>query len=471
MDRLENFYGWARSLQAHDIPKDVLMKSRLQFLNMLAAAMEGLRSEYMGGEPADPLFGLATAGMIHDFDDFLFYGHTGHSSVMVPLVLGAAADLPLGDALAAQTAANEIAGRFGGCLLMGPHNGQMWSSIHIPSTLAAAGRVLDLDPGFLARVTAAALSHAPFVIPASFLSSEAKFFTASIPVRMSLELLRNMKSGPYRSKPAPLFDSTGGFFSAFSYIPFKRFFSDPGETWLSSGLLYKKFPGCAYLQAGVDGALKIDVYPEEIEKITVRVDPLAMAMEAWSRRCSNPQTPFTVQAGFSIRKSIGAALVSGEFTCDTLSETWLRENGQALDRMAGRISVVPDLRKLAGMAGRAFDSILLPAAGLKPVDGAPPPFDELKTTIEIRMQSGRGLRVEGKFPAHDAGRLKSAGAMVTAKYVSAHEKYDPGTDPGAVIEAVLEKPDAGVREIIKKSLGKKWLDKILSMGYDVMKKG
>ena len=470
MDRLENFYGWAVALRPDDIPEDVMMKSRLQLLNMLAAAMEGLRSEYMG-EPADPVFGLATAGMIHDFDDFLFYGHTGHSSVMVPLVLGASSDLPLSDALAAQTAANEIAGRFGGCLLFGPHNGQMWSSIHIPSTLAAAGRVLGLEPRLLVRATAAALSHAPFVIPASFLSGEAKFFTASIPVRTSLELLLNMKSGPEQSRPAPVFDSAGGFFSAFSYIPFKRFFSDPGETWLTSGLLYKKFPGCAYLQAGVDGALKAGVFPEDIKKITVRVDPLAMAMETWSRRCSGPQTPFAVQAGFSIRKSMAAALVSGTFACDTLSETWLRENGQAFDRMAGRINVVPELRQLAGMAGRTLDSILLPAAGLKPVDHAPPPFDELKARIEIRMQSGRELCLDGKFPAYDAGRMKSAGTMVAEKYITAHEKYNQDSDPKAVIDAVLERPDAGVREIIEQSLGRKWLDKILSMEYDIMKKG
>ena len=415
MNHAENFYGWAVALRPDDIPEDIILKSRLQLLNMLAAAMEGLRSEYMD-EPADPVFGLATAGMIHDFDDFLFYGHTGHSSVMVSMALGAAADLRLSDVLAAQTAANEIAGRFGGCLLMGPHNGQMWSSIHIPSTLAAAGRVLDLDPRLLVRVTAAALSHAPFVIPASFLSSEAKFFTASIPVRVSLELLRSMKSGPGLRGSAPLFDSAGGFFSVFSYVPFKRFFSDPGETWLSSGLLYKKFPGCAYLQACVDGALKIDACPEEIKKITVRVDPLAMAMETWSRRCSGPETPFAVQAGFSIRKSMAAALLAPEFSCDTLSEAWLRNNRASFERLTKRISVLPDVRQLAGLAGRTFDSILLPAAGLKPVDGAPPPFDELKTSIETRMQSGRELRVEGKFPAYNAGRLRSAGAMVAAKY-------------------------------------------------------
>ena len=82
------------------------------------------------------------------------------------------------------------------------------------------------------------------------------------------------------------------------------------------------------------------------------------------------------------------------------------------------------------------------------------------------MQGRRKLCVTGKFPAYDAERLKSAEAMVASKYASAHETYDPATDPNAAIEAVLEKPEAGVREIIEKSLGKKWLDKILKMEYD-----
>jgi hypothetical protein len=148
MDIFRDIFDWSSRLTLDDIPGATVLRARLQILNMLAAAMEGLRSEHAEEGP-DPIWRLTSASMIHDFDDFLYFSHSGHSSVFVPLVLGCIEDASMGDVLAAQVAANEVAGRLGARLLIGPHNGQMWSTTHVPAAIAAAGRLLRIDPDTL----------------------------------------------------------------------------------------------------------------------------------------------------------------------------------------------------------------------------------------------------------------------------------------------------------------------------------
>ena len=76
--------------------------------------------------PVGEVYRSAAASIAHDWDDYLFMGHTGHSAV--PAAAAFAADHER--VLLAQVAANEAAGRLGAALFLGPHNGQFWASIH-----------------------------------------------------------------------------------------------------------------------------------------------------------------------------------------------------------------------------------------------------------------------------------------------------------------------------------------------------
>jgi hypothetical protein len=457
MDIFRNIFDWSNRLTPDDIPRPTLFRARLQILNMLAAAMEGLRSEHAAKGP-DPLWRLTSASMIHDFDDFLYFSHSGHSSVFVPLVLGCIEDASLGDVLAAQVAANEVAGRLGARLLVGPHNGQMWSTTHVPATIAAAGRLLRIDPGTLSTAAGLALSHPPFVIPQSFFSSSAKFFTAAVPIRTSLALLASAGTKPRAGVP-----SSRGFFRRFSWLPIKPALGRPGETWLTDTLHFKRYPACAYAQAGIDAALKVDARPDDIRRIAISADPLALAMEAWNARHSSDATPFVVQAGFSLKTSAAVCLTAGRFACDVLTDGWRDRNASGLRSLVKKTSVRLGPRQGARFAAMAA-SIAAVAAGLRPVDAARLEPMDLVCGMRIALVDGSRIAVEGRFPSYRRGDEEGMRAMVVEKYAGAHRRFGGRSDPESAVEAVMGgSSETPIRSIVRASLGKTWLESILGM--------
>jgi hypothetical protein len=461
MERFHEFYRWGAGLGLDEIPGSVQRLARLQMLNMLAACMEGLRSGE-APEGRDPLFCLTTATMVHDFDDFLYYSHSGHSSVLVSLLCGARVDAPLSAVLGAQVAANEIAGRLGGCLLLGPHNGQMWSSTHIPAALVSAGRLLGVDEGRLAQATLAALAHAPFVVPAYFFSSPAKFYTASVPIMLSLGLLENLRTNG--SLPGPAARGRA-FMKSFSYLPLDGFLSHPGRPWLTSTLHFKRYPACAYAQAGIDAGRKIREPAGEIRRLRILADPLALAMHAMQQRHDRGVAPFQVRAAFNLKTAVACAVLQRPMRCDLLTEAWRSANRGPLASLEARMILRPDLGRAAGLLRRAAGSILLPGLGIRSVSTAPLDPLELRTRIEVETSRGGGYVVEGRFPSYAFDDEEDTAALVTAKYEAAHRAFNRRVDPDGVLDLVLGPGDAPARDVIRISLGRKWLDKILKWRF------
>ena len=135
--------GWAA---AGDLPPSVRERAELQAMSIAAgrAAGESAAAPFAAVAPDGPVgevYRSAAASIAHDWDDYLFMGHTGHSAV--PAAAAFAADPER--ALLAQVAANEVAGRLGAALFLGPHNGQFWASIHCASAAVAASVGLGLD--------------------------------------------------------------------------------------------------------------------------------------------------------------------------------------------------------------------------------------------------------------------------------------------------------------------------------------
>src|SRR3954454_3153843 len=102
--RIEQFANWVAELSVDAIPDRVVERARLQAMNTVAAALAGSTSPavarlreatsywaapgavgVIGGddewEPAAAAYANAAASMAHDWDDYLYMGHTGHSAV------------------------------------------------------------------------------------------------------------------------------------------------------------------------------------------------------------------------------------------------------------------------------------------------------------------------------------------------------------------------------------------------------
>ena len=208
------------------------------------------------------------------------------------------------DVLAAQIAANEIAGRLGAALFIGPHNGQFWSSIHCAGAAAAAGRVRGLDADRIAQAIAIALYQPPFGLWPGFMGPDTKLLTAAEPVAQGIRAAMLAASG--FTGPLDVIEDRRGFLAHFSYAPRQAMLEGLGERWLTDTIAYKEFPGCAYLQPAVEAALRLrdenGFEPGDVARIDVRAGWLTTSMEKLS--AGEPLTG--VRVNFSVALSVRA---------------------------------------------------------------------------------------------------------------------------------------------------------------------
>src|SRR3954471_21763476 len=209
LTRIEQFASWVADLSVDNIPEQVGERARLQAMNTVAAGLAGSTAPAVaklreatsywaapGGvgvigtddawEPAAAAYANAAASMAHDWDDYLYMGHTGHSAVWTARAIGDVTGASGDDILAAQIAANEIEGRLGASLFIGPHNGQFWSAIHCAGAAAAAARLRRLDPEQAAHAIAIALYQPPYGLWPGFMGPETKLLTAAEPVAQGI---------------------------------------------------------------------------------------------------------------------------------------------------------------------------------------------------------------------------------------------------------------------------------------------
>ncbi|MFB6344306.1 MAG: MmgE/PrpD family protein, partial [bacterium] len=189
MSRLEEFSSWAVNLGYGEIPDDVLKKTRLQVMNMLAAMIAGYRTEQDTRQSGDggpcrtfsgpndapgAFFDYALNAMRHDFDDYLLAAHSGHSSVLAPLAVGQAVNASGQDFLKAVAVANELEGRLGASTVLGPHNGQMWSFIHASGAAAATALLKNANSEEFLHAVLLSLYSPNYPNPAGFMGGDSK---------------------------------------------------------------------------------------------------------------------------------------------------------------------------------------------------------------------------------------------------------------------------------------------------------
>ena len=409
MTRVAEIAEWAAGLGVGDIPNDVLARGRDQRRSVLASmaastrdgaarrvltAVEGWAHDgpvaLLGTERRvsvdDALYGGAALSMALDFDDYVCFGHTGHSGVLVPLVLAAETGASATEQLVAQTVANEVEARLGGACLVGPLNGQLWSFIHVAGAALAAGRLLGLDSSRMAHALAIALYQAPRATVPGFMAPDSKLLTAAEPTVAGLRAARLAAAGV--TGPLDTLEHPEGFLAAFADAPLPGMLGGLGEGWATRTLCVKPYPGCAYLDTTVDALLELGPPSAvDVDQIVVEASLLTYEMDRMSRpyaSVSGTAVPTPVTINFSVPWNVAVTLVAGELSPRQVSDDWLAANADQLRSVASRVRLDHDWA-LTRQAAEAFAS-LIPFGRVAGESG----LRRLGTSVRRRRGGGAG---------------------------------------------------------------------------------
>lgn len=369
---LENISRWATELKLEHIPDRVVNKAKLQIMSMMAAVYSGfptraarairevsLLSRAQGRATVFPVgdktsvtmavMANAASSMALDFDDYLFMGHTGHSSVLASLAL--AEELGLGgkEMLCAQIAANEAEGRLGASVVLGHQNGQLWTHIHALGSSLAASLLMKLDAQACANAMAIALYQPPMAMWPGFMGPDSKLLSAAWPARDGLYAARLASWG--LTGPLDILDDKRGFGDKFAYQFLKQMFTGWGKAWVTDTLSYKIYPGCAYLDAAMDALLEImaefkddtdrALEPADVVKIEISTTLLGSQMQKLVESQQSKELS-AVRANFSMPLSFAIAIRAGKLTPSELDDAALAEGASEIQALAEKISVRHD---------------------------------------------------------------------------------------------------------------------------------
>lgn len=375
----EEIAEWAASLAPGDLPRSVRERAELQALCIAAARAAGAEAAapfvaVAPGGPAGEIFSSAAASIAHDWDDYLFMGHTGHSAVPAA---AAFADDPERE-LIARVAANEVAGRLGAALFLGPHNGQFWASIHCASAAIAGAVGLGLDARRTAHALAIALYQPPYGMWPGFMGPQSKLLTAAEPAAAGARAALLAAEGV--TGALDVIEHPRGVLASLSFAPRPQMLGALGRVWLTDTLAYKRLPGCAYLQSVAEAALAAGVEPDEVASAEIEAGWLTCEMEELGR--GHDLTP--IRVNFSATLTAAIALLAGRLTPAELAPGWLAEHETRIRALAARLTLSHD----PGLTARTLRGTL--EAGASPNLG-------LRDLLRIRRRLG-DVNMDGANP-------------------------------------------------------------------------
>lgn len=427
----------------------------------------------------DAVYAASALSIALDFDDYLCFGHSGHSSVLVPLMLAASTGAAGREQVVAQVVANEVEARLGGACLIGPLNGQLWSFIHAAGAAVATGRLLGLDSGRLAHALAIALYQPNRPTVPGFMAPDSKLLTAAEPTLLGMRAAQLAARGV--TGPLDALDHRQGFLSAFSFAPLTRML-ERGTGWASRTLCIKPYPGCAYVDTTLDAMLSLGpISPEQVESIDVHAGLLTCGMDGLSKPyAALSPTPVTVT--FSVRWNVAIALIAGRVTPAEVDAPWLTDHADALESIVSRIHLGHDA-ELTRKTLAAFQPVFAPRAvlgqiaplrllrglaamrqehrgiSLRPSDAraltglhgpALPPWDDaaLRTfcmtfpaRVRVRLKDGGVREAEVDVPTGGAGHEREGPAEVARSKLAAHGPRLWGHAGTAAIDAAIERDE------------------------------
>lgn len=320
---------WASSLTFDDLPDDVIDFCRSQVLSQLAAARATLdhplgdRISRVFGTPTDPdphrrAVSLAALTMALDYDDTIYAGHVTHSSVNVPLAYGAAHGLDGRRLVAAIVTAGECAARVTVAATLGPHRGQTAAHAHLVGAPAGRLHAAGLSASAWVNAWGLALTAPPWSLHRGFLGSDAKVFTAAVPVDTGLRAVDGAEAGLVGAPD--IIEAPDGFLARFADVPLPEAVVDGlGKRWHTTTTSFKVYPGCAYLDAAIDAAVAIhhrlgSGEAARIESVIVAAGILTVVVDMRAAAyVEGPASPVAA-LNFSVAYSVATALLTGGLT-------------------------------------------------------------------------------------------------------------------------------------------------------------
>jgi 2-methylcitrate dehydratase PrpD len=340
---------WASGLQIDQVPLSVREHAINQVLSILAAVYYGWESD-LGprlqqaypspgpgearilptGETAPASHAamlMASWSMVLDFDDVMLGGHTGHSSVLVPLALCSAGRRRGSELLLAQIVANEIAARINMVCAVGNTRGQMATHLHLLAAAAARAKLEGLDSEHFAAVLSFAISYPGQALYPAFLGSDAKSLCAAFPVRAGMEAVDAVKAGLVPATD-PL-DGRRGFFSSTARIPVREFLGGLGERWHTATNSYKIYPVCGYLCSALDATLDLvrthDIRPDDIESVDVWASLFTIGMDYHTAPYLSGPASCLSTLTFSTPFTVASAILARQFGPAQLKNSWIKD--------------------------------------------------------------------------------------------------------------------------------------------------
>jgi hypothetical protein len=409
----EEIAEWAAGLVPGDLPASVGERARLQERCVAAgrSAGEAAAAPFAGVAPEGPvgeIYRSAVASIAHDWDDYLFMGHTGHSAV--PAAAAFTADPER--RLLAQVAANEVAGRLGAALFVGPHNGQFWASIHCASAAVATAVGLGLDSGQTAQALAISLYQPPYGMWPGFMGPGSKLLTAAEPAALGARSALLAAEGV--TGPLDVIEHPRGVLASLSFAPRPAMLGGLGDVWLTDTLAFKRLPGCAYLQSVAEAACAAELDPDDVGTIEIEAGWLTCEMEELGR--GPGLSP--VRVNFCATLTVAIALIAGQLTPAELDPAWLREHEAEIRTLAARISLRHDpgltAQTLLGTLRAGAAPALGPrelvrirrrlaAAGMADANPGPAMVRALAADAELRRVLGGSLRRRLRGDGGDPG--------------------------------------------------------------------
>lgn len=388
---IQEIAEWSCALKFDEIPERVINKAKLQMLSVLAAIHSSAKSRagkilidtakdfYGPGKstlvPGGERVSLSAAALCwaglsvaQDYDCYLLFGHTGHSAVSASLLAGEFCQADPKEVLCAQVIANEIEGRIGASVLLGPHNGQSWSFIHLIGAAAAAARLLGLNAEKTSQALAISFYQPTYVLIPGFMGPDSKLLTSATPTMTGMQAAFLAEKG--FTGALDILENHQGFFNHFAYYPLPMMVSGLGRAWVTDTLAYKIYPGCAYIDTAVDSMFEImakyikdtgeKLDPEQIGQITVQATALTVEMDNLSKVgiSFDPLNPVSIN--FSIPGNIALALVHGRLTGAELMEENLEKDSEQIMRLAGKVRLVHDLEMTVEMIRAMNPALRIP---------------------------------------------------------------------------------------------------------------
>lgn len=475
---------WTASVRYEDLSASVIERARLQAASVTAAVIAGAdatanvrRASVRWGSGDDatlipggervPLhtacYVNAAASVAFDFDDYLFAGHTGHSAVLGALAVGETTGASGRDVLAAQVVGNEVGGRLGAAMLLGPHNGQMWTYIHALAGACVAGRLLGLDSGRIGHAIGLALAQPPYPLAPAFFGPDSKALMASGPLVEGVRAAELAAEGVTGADD--ILGDPAGFLARVGARPLALAFTGFGSAWVTESLTYKLYPGCAYVDAPVDAFGEIleafraktgrDLMAGDVGTIAVESTIFTDGMERMGAPSRRDDRIRATDVNFSVALSLGVLIACGRIASGTLSPPSLERNRDAILRVADRVSVASTDEmnaRVGGLGDVGIDTARI-ADPDTTLDGADFSRFRMRFPARVTLETTAGERfsAEVEIPAGAAGRpLAETAEGVRGKFLGAARGVL--ADPEAALARVLTLDQAADARAVVRAL-------------------